>query len=459
MKFRFKNRIAFYNTLAAATSTLLVFVAVYLVVFQTAYQHLDADIRQEKTTIWNNLDIQDNQMSVVHSLEWDEAEHQQVEVNPTFIQITNQDRGLVFHSANLKNAYLKIDPTLQKEAFFETEMNGERIRLGQFPVISAAGKLLGHVSIGVSLTESTLVLHNLRLTLLIAYPFLLIIIYWASSLAAARGIAPIHQLIQTARQIDEQHLETRLPLPPRRDEIYQLATTINELLGRIENSIRREKQVTADISHELRTPLAGIRGTIEVLLRRRREPIHYEEKMQYLLLETDRMNQLLEQLLQLSRIEAGIVKPQLSQVHLQTFMEDAIEKWQPFFDEKQQTVQVQIPGGLIITTDATLMGVVVDNLVSNAIKYGRQNGLFEIKWEPSSNTLSFHDDGPGIPPEKLAYVFDRFYRADDSRNAKVPGTGLGLSISRKLAELLGAQISVRSDAHNGTVFLLQLPAF
>lgn len=459
MKFKFKNRIALLNTMATATSTLLVFVAVYWVVYQTAYRHLDDDIRQEKDAVWINLDLQADKIKVLHSQEWDEQEHQQVEVNPTFIQITNQDREIVFHSVNLKTVHLKFDPTLPREAFFETEINYEPIRVGQFPVISPSGQLLGHVSIGVSLAESTLVLQNLRWTLFIAYPFLLLIIYWASSLAAARGIAPIHQLIQTAHQIDDQHLETRLPLPTHRDEIYQLATTINELLSRIEQSLKREKQVTADISHELRTPLAGIRGTIEVLLRRRREPEQYETKMQYLLLETDRMNHLLEQLLHLSRIEAGHVKPQFIQINLLAFMEQATEKWQPFFDEKQLTVQIAIPGGLMANTDPTLLGVIVDNLISNALKYGRQAGRFEIRWEAAAAALSFHDDGPGIAPEKLPFIFDRFYRADESRHSKVPGTGLGLSISRKLAHLLGASITVQSEVNRGATFFLHLPVF
>jgi two-component system heavy metal sensor histidine kinase CusS len=143
---------------------------------------------------------------------------------------------------------------------------------GQFPIISQRGQLAGHLNVAISQVESALVLKNLRITLFFAFLFLVLIFYFGTSLAAARSIAPIQQLIQGARQINDQNISDRLPLPPHQDELFQLATTINELLTRIEHSLQREKQVTADISHELRSPLAGIRGTLEVLLRKKRTP-------------------------------------------------------------------------------------------------------------------------------------------------------------------------------------------
>ena len=106
-------------------------------------------------------------------------------------------------------------------------------------------------------------------------------------------------LIRTASGINDSNINTRLPLPENEDELYQLAKTINELLGRIETSIQQQKQFTADASHEIRTPLAAIRGTLEILLRKKREPEQYEEKIKEVIGQTDRLNQLLDQLLQL----------------------------------------------------------------------------------------------------------------------------------------------------------------
>lgn len=454
MTLKFKNRIAFFNTVAAATSTLLVFVALYLVVYLTAYKHLDDDIRKEKADVFKSMNLEGDSISMRHSPELDEKEHKQVEVNPTFLQITDATGKLVFQSANMKEDRLKFDQSLTRVAFFDHEFNNERIRLGQFPILNDSGKVVGHLSVGVSQVESALVLKNLRLTLLIAFPLLTLIFYWASSFAAARGIAPIHQLIQTATQIDDRNIGTRLPLPPHRDEIYKLAATINDLLHRVETSMEREKQITEDISHELRTPLAGIRGTLEVLLRKQREPEQYEQKIEQVLLETDRMNRMLEQLLQLSRLESGRVLPNKEPVALQRFFMAFLEKWQPLLTEKQVAVELNIPPETVVTADAGLLELIAGNLLSNALKYGSTGGKVNLSWNAATQTLTLTDDGPGIAAEHLPYLFDRFYRTDTSRNAKIPGTGLGLSIAKKLADVQGIELRVESEMGKGTRFLM-----
>ena len=458
MKLKFKNRIAFFNTLAAATSTLLVFVALYLVVYLTAYKHLDDDIRKEKADVFKNLEVEGDVISMHQSPELDEKEHKRVEVNPTFLQITDATGKLVFRSANMKEEPLKFDQSLQRVAFFDHEFNKERIRQGQFPILNDSGQVLGHLSVGISQVESALVLKNLRLTLLIAFPLLTLIFYWASSFAAARGIAPIHQLIRTATQIDDRSIGTRLPLPAHRDEIYKLATTINDLLHRVENSLKREKQITADISHELRTPLAGIRGTLEVLLRKQRAPEQYEQKIEQVLLETDRMNRMLEQLLQLSRLESGNLLPNKEPVPLQRFFIVFLEKWQPLLTEKQVVAELNIPPETVVTADAALLELIAGNLLSNALKYGSTGGKICLSWNAATKTLTLTDNGPGIAAEHLPYLFDRFYRTDASRNAKIPGTGLGLSIAKKLADVQGIGLKVESEAGMGTRFLMEFGA-
>ena len=455
MKLKFKNRIAFFNTLAAATSTLLVFVAVYFVVYFTAYRHLDNDIRKESIDILKNIDCEQDKIVLRHSVEWNEKEHQEVEVNPIFLQISNVRGALVFQSANLKNERLEMETPVQSVIFFDSQVNQEPIRIGQFPIVNPQGQYLGQLNIGVSQVESVMVLQNLGLALLIAFPLLTMIFYLASSFAAARGIAPINQLIQSAQNIDDQSISTRLPLPPRKDEIFQLATTINELLARIEISFQREKQITADISHELRTPLSGIRGTLEVLLRKRREPEHYEQKIEQVLHETDRMNKLLEQLLQLSRIEAGSLPVKAETIDLERLIQVISEKWQPVCAEKLVAIKLDIPGKLLVQADPNLLEVVISNLFSNALKYGQTGNVISISWQGQS--LLFADQGPGIPANYLPYLFDRFSRADVSRNQAIPGAGLGLSIAKKVADLQGIRLSVSSEEGQGTTFQLEFP--
>jgi signal transduction histidine kinase len=279
MNLRFKTRIAILNASAVAVITLVVFVVVYTVVYFTAYRHLDSDIRLEQKEVFSNIHWKGDSLILDMMPEWEEREHRQAEVSPTFLQVVDSKGRLIFRTANLQNDHLLFADAITREIFFNIEFNGKLIRQGQFPIFSDKGKLLGQLDVGISQVETTVILSNLRLTMIIVFPLMLLVFFLASSWAASRGIAPVNQLIVTTDKISDTNISTRIPLPNHKDEIHQLASTINGLLRRIEVSLSREKQITADISHELRTPITGIRGTLEVLIRKTREPAQYDEKI------------------------------------------------------------------------------------------------------------------------------------------------------------------------------------
>lgn len=452
MSLNFKTRLALFNALAAAISTFFVFVAIYTIVYVTAYKHLDNDILKEKTDVLESIRLDNSRVTVTQKSEWEEREHRQVAVNPTFVQISGLQGNPIFQSANLKNARLEVLTLSVAPVFFSATFEGKRIREGQFTLNDAQHRAIGVLNIGVSLSETDLILRNLRITLGLSFLLLILVLYGASSFAAARGIKPIHKIIATAAGIDDQHLQTRLPLPQHRDEIYQLATTVNELLERIESSLSREKQITADLSHELRTPLTGIRGTLEVLLRQRRTPEQYETKLAYLLQETDRLNRLLEQILQLSRLESGNVSVARSPIDLYEHIMVIVDNWLPVLQEKQAGVEVLVPPGIRVQADAVLLEMMLGNLLSNAVKYGQEAVRIRIRWDDARRCLSVEDNGPGIPAEQLPHIFDRFYRGDRARSARVKGSGLGLAIVQKTAELQNIVLQVSSTEGEGTVF-------
>ncbi len=446
MKLHFRDRIALFTAFAAAITIGLVFLVVYGVVYYTAYNHLDEDIRQEKEEVLSNLRWSGDSIIIEQMPEWEEKEHQQIEVNPTFLQLLDANGRLLFRSSNLQNDILLFDPKLSREAYFNSRITDQRIRQGQFPMLSEDNTVIGHLTVGISQEESAIVLYNLRNTLWITFPLLLIVLFLATALAASKGIAPVQRLIHSASGISEANIDARLPLPENKDEIYQLATTINELLQRVESGIQREKQFTADASHEIRTPLTAIRGTLEVLVRKKREPAQYEEKISRVINEVDRLNAMLDQLLQLARLENNRIQVNKTPVALNDFFSALAEKWQARLKEKNMTLNLHIPRASILHTDATLLSIILDNLIGNAIKYGHSGGQIDCTWQAENNSLIFRDNGPGIPAEHLPHVFDRFYRADDARSAAVPGAGLGLSIAKKLADLLGIELKVSSRA-------------
>lgn len=457
MTLSFRNRIALFTALAAALTIGLVFLAVYSVVYFSAYNHLDEDIRMEKEEVLNNLRWMGDSIIIESMPEWEEMEHQQTEVNPVFLQVVDKNGKLLFRSANLLEDVLLFNPDLTKDAFFDSHIGNQRIRLGQFPIPNEQNTFIGHLSVGLSSEESAIVLHNLRNTLWIAFPALLLALFLATSFAASKGIAPVQQLIQAASEIDEAHIHTRLPMPQIKDEIYQLAATFNELLQSLDSSIQREKQFTADASHEIRTPLTAIRGTLEVLIRKQREPAQYEEKISRVISEVDRLYGMLDQLLQLARLEGGQVPVHPIPVELNALLTSVAEKWQQKLTEKDMALYLEIPADTIVNTDSDMLDMVLDNIIGNAIKYGQAGGRIDFVWQPENNTLSIRDDGPGITPGQLPYIFDRFYRTDDSRSSAVPGAGLGLSIAKKLADLLGIVLAVSSQEGKGTAFILRFP--
>jgi signal transduction histidine kinase len=454
MKLSFKKRIAVFNTLAVAITTAIVFLVIYAVVYNSSYRHLDSDILLEKEEILNTLDWKGDSIIINKMPEWEEAEHNKVEVNPTFIQIVDNKERMIFKSANLQSNHFLFDPSNETENFFNSLVDKQRLRLGQFPIRNDEGKLIGQLTVGISQQESYYVLNNLLISLCISFPILLLVLYLVVYVTASKAIAPVQRLIRAASVIDNSNINTRLPLPENEDELYQLAKTINELLNRIEASVQQQKQFTSDASHEIRTPLAAIRGTLEVLLRKKRELEQYEERIKEVITQTDRLNGLLDQLLQLARAESGASLTKKEPVAVRQLVENAAAKWQKNIADKNINLQVIIAGNSQVITDPFYLDIIVDNLLSNAIKYGKENGELICSWNEANQTLSVSDDGPGIAAEQLPLLFDRFYRADDSRSSAIAGSGLGLAIVKKLANLLHINIAVSSMPGN-TVFSLQ----
>jgi signal transduction histidine kinase len=455
MNLRFKTRIALFNTLAVALTTALVFVVIYSVVHKTAYNHLDEDISLEKNEVFNNLDWHQNTIRVNKMPEWDEAEHNKVEVNPTFLQIVDINGTVIFHSANLLKDQFLYNPKSEQEIFYNGEINNQKIRFGQFPIINNEQKIIGQLTIAVSEKESYVILNNLILVLLISFPIVLLIQFIASSFAASKAIKPVHELIKTTSGISDLNIGTRLTLPERHDELYVLTNTINELLARIEKSMIQQKQFTSDASHEIRTPLSAIRGTLEVLLRKKREPQVYEAKITDVISQVDRLNILLDQLLQLARIESDLLVIKKTTVSLSGIISGLEDKWKQEAINKNIKVHISIPETTEVIGNKLYLELILNNLVSNAMKYGKENGSIFISWNSTSNTFSIKDDGIGISANDVPNIFNRFYRADESRSTFIKGNGLGLSIVKKLSNLQDITLSVESELGLGSTFTLQ----
>ena len=455
----FSNRIALYFLSATAMLIVVVFVAIYFVVSGSVYRYLDEDLKAESSELHSGIVTFNDRIIIANLKEWDEGEHTQIEVNPTFVQITDTTGAILKQSPNLVKEKLATFPEYKIETYFDTHLDKSSVRQVQTP-ITIDGKIIGFLSVAIPLDDSLLVLKNLRMVLIFAFPLVLLVLYFIVVFIARKSIDPVYQLTHAARKITRENLNQRIQLPKNKDELYTLVNTINSLLDRLEDAVLREKQFTADASHELRTPLSALKGTLEVLLRKQREPEQYIEKIQYGLSEVNRMTVLVEHLLLLARYEAGTIPVNLQMIQIEEMIHSLAARLSERLDENQVALKINIFPDVEVFSDRFMLEQILENLITNAIKFSYPGGEVEISFRNHQlqNVLLVRDQGIGMTPQQIDQVFERFYRADESRNFAVKGNGLGMAIVKRLADILNLKINISSEPSTGTLVDVVFPS-
>jgi two-component system phosphate regulon sensor histidine kinase PhoR len=230
-------------------------------------------------------------------------------------------------------------------------------------------------------------------------------------------------------------------------------TTVRRL-----ETVRRD--FVANVSHELRTPVAVIRANAETLLAgASADPVMGPKLIDGLHRNAERLARILADLLDLSRLDAGQYRMDVSAVPVQTTIEQSLTAVEPQAKAREVTIEVTVPEALAVRADPKALDQIFVNLIDNAVKYTRAAGHVWIEAKPAGERvrIEVRDDGPGIADKHRGRVFERFYRADPSRSREAGGTGLGLSIVKHLAESMGGTVGVEPRDPNGSVFWLELP--
>ena len=312
------------------------------------------------------------------------------------------------------------------------------------------------VQIAQSLASVQDILQRLLITLLVSIPTLVAIAGLSGYFLAIRALTPIDRITRTARRISAEDLSARLNLPPIDDEVGRLAETFDAMLGRLDDSFRRERQFTSDASHELRTPLSAMQAILSMIRQKRRTPEEYELALADLAEETDRLRTLTENLLQLARGETHTLTAH-DPVDLSTLLRDVTSSLQSLAEAKALTMVCDIPDGLSLIGDSDDLIRLFVNLLDNAIKYTERGGvtISADQNKDSSITVTIADTGIGIPADSLPYIFNRFYRVDRARATS--GAGLGLALASEIARAHGGKIEVASEVGKGTRLTVILP--
>lgn len=270
--------------------------------------------------------------------------------------------------------------------------------------------------------------------------------------------AELRRLAGTLNAINADHLDTRIPVSDAQDELKTLAAAINSLLDRMNESYRAQARFVSDASHELRTPISVIRGYANLLDRwGKNDPETTQEAITAIKHESEAMQELVEQLLFLARSDNNTLRLALSPVDLSETVEEVYRETNLIHMEHRLE---RIPGPpAVVMGDAGLLKQALRILVDNSIKYTPPGGriLLTAKQEGNEAVLLVEDEGTGVSPEALPRIFDRFYRAEESRARKTGGTGLGLSIAKRIADEHGGSFQVFSRENIGTRMMLRLP--
>ncbi|WP_293911660.1 ATP-binding protein [Deinococcus sp.] len=317
------------------------------------------------------------------------------------------------------------------------------------------------VYVGRSLQGTYDTLDRLRSLMLVLFIAGLFISSGGAYVLSGQALRPLRQVQRAAELIGGKNLSARVPEPPTQDEVQALAQSLNRMLGRLEGSFEAQRRFTSDASHELRTPVTAISGHASYLLRRTDPSEGQRESLTIIRSEAERLTNLISSLLDLARSDGGVMVLRRQPVLPTLLMGDIARELQPL--AQAQNAVLNVTGSdEALEGDPDRLKQVIINLVSNALKAGSTRVELSSRADRGIRgedgvRLSVSDDGPGIAPEHLERLFDRFYRVEESRSRDQGGAGLGLAIARSIVDAHEGRIWFESEVGHGTTVNVWLP--
>ncbi len=381
-----------------------------------------------------------------------------------FFHIFGPQGRITLQSANVSTRNIPLsqtarDAALQGRGTFETIRFQDEIpiRLLSYP-IRHGDALVNIVRVGTSLRPGENMLSRLVFVLLIGAPLAVAVSIWGGWFLAGRALRPVDAMTLTARRITGGDLTQRIHTTSK-DEIGRLASTFNDMISRLEISIRQTRQFSADASHELRTPLTIIKGEAELALRKARSPDVYREVLESNLEEIDRMSRIVDELLFLSRADLGEVTMASDPVPLDALVREIHSQAMVLGQERRIETVLERVDPARVSGDEWRLRELLLNVVDNAVKYSPPGGVVHISLTTTRDRalVCVRDHGIGIAEEDQLAIFDRFYRTDAARAHAQQGTGLGLAICKWIVEAHHGSMTVESAPGQGSRFTISLP--
>lgn len=290
----------------------------------------------------------------------------------------------------------------------------------------------------------------------IAWPFIVLLTGMATYFLVGRAFRPVDQITATVSRIRAEDLREQVPVPPSRDEISRLATTMNDMLARLDAGRRVQQQFVGDASHELRSPLAGIIAVLELA-------VHHPHTLDAggiessLLPEARRMHHLINDLLLLATADERGLRPAVTDVDMDDIVHTVVSAARMSEVGRSNRIVTIRAAPIRFRGDQHQLARMLRNLVDNALRYARTTIEVELTADDTGIRLAVADDGPGIPPSDRTRVLDRFVRADQDRSRAAGGAGLGLAIVAEVAAAHGGTVTVGVSGFGGALLAVHLP--
>jgi len=384
---------------------------------------------------------------------------------PLYFRVLDAEGAIFYASEGMRGIEYKVDEKVMSLAR-KGRNNIEKIhspgRRRPFRFISAPlyrdGKLAYIVQLGTHLRFIRKSLSGFKRNILAAFPIVLVLGSLGGWLLARRSLSPIGYITSKARSITSANLSERLKLRGADDEMDDLIRTINGMISRLENSFKRMAEFTADASHELKTPICAMRGEAEVLLSKGRKAEEYQEGLAHFIEQFDHLNQMIKDLILLSKFDATQVELQRVPLRLDLLIKDLCNLFQILAEQKENSLELGTMEEITVLGDKVRLQQLFTNLIDNAIKY-TSKGSIHVTLQKNEDTalVKIRDTGIGISKEEQEKIFKRFYRVDKSRSRETGGVGLGLSIAEWIVHAHHGKIGVESELNKGSIFTLYLP--
>ena len=378
-------------------------------------------------------------------------------------QIENDQGKVIAASQNLYGQRINVSGTLKEidENIFtwDPELNGIPLRAMSLPQISQ-NKLTYKITVATYDRIRHFAIDQLQNIIIICnfgFVGISMVMGWIIS---KKTLQPIQQIITATNKITATNLHDRLPIEGPDDELQSLSKTLNHMIDRLETSFTQIQQFTSDVSHELRTSLTILRGELDVALIKRRSDAEYKRVLHAVLEEVIYLSDMVEKFLYLSRNTSNSNQIERKTVDGMLLFQYARNHLLSLVIKKRIELHIQIPNPFILYGDEDLLRRLFINLIENALKYTPEGGTVEIKACSKEKFVHIEviDHGIGIPEEYLPFIFQRFYRVDDSRSRSQGGSGLGLSLCKWIVEAHKGTIEVRSKLDEGTRVIVKLLA-